>query len=122
MTFRSPIFELSSTYIDDMAKLSPMGCTYLGIKGHDHELDDFSVDGRKPSADLVAKTLKKLEDLQPLDEIDRIAKAVMQERLTSSKELYETYEEHTMWNVLLSPVHSVRQIFEMMAQIGRAHV
>ena len=115
MTFRSPIFELSSTYIDDMAKLSPMGCTYLGIKGHDHELDDFSVDGRKPSADLVAKTLKKLEDLQPLDEIDRIAKAVMQERLTSSKELHETYEEHTMWNVLLSPVHSVRQIFEMMA-------
>jgi hypothetical protein len=46
MTFRSPIFELSHTYIDDAAALSPMDCTYLGNGLNQDKLDDFSISWR----------------------------------------------------------------------------
>ena len=54
MTFRSPIFELSHTYIDDEAALSPMGCTYLGNGLNQDKLDDFSIAGAAVPAALTA--------------------------------------------------------------------
>ena len=60
MTFRSPIFELSHTYIDDSAALSPMDCTYLGNGLSQDKLDDFSLAGAQKSADLTKATLAKL--------------------------------------------------------------
>jgi uncharacterized protein (DUF885 family) len=112
---RSPIFELSDTYITQSAALSPMGSTYLGIPGQDHLLDDFSIAGAAKNADLVRATLVKLKALTPIDEIDRISKAVMIERLESGLELHDSQESHILWNVLTSPPSNIRQIFEMMA-------
>ena len=74
---RSPIFELSDQYITEAATLSPIGATFLGIKGYDDQLDDFSLAGSEKYAQLVRRTLQKLAGMQPQDEIDRIAKAVM---------------------------------------------
>ena len=114
MTFRSPIFELSHTYIDDEAALSPMGCTYLGNGLNQDKLDDFSIAGAAVSAELTRKTLKKLLELKPIDEIDRIAQTVMQERLESSLALHDSQESFVLWNVLTSPPSNVRSIFELM--------
>jgi uncharacterized protein (DUF885 family) len=114
MTFRSPIFELSHTYIDDEAALSPMGCTYLGNGLNQDKLDDFSIAGAAVSADLTRQTLKKLLTLKPIDEIDRIAQTVMQERLESSLALHDSQESFVLWNVLTSPPSNVRSIFELM--------
>ncbi|MSZ62290.1 MAG: DUF885 family protein, partial [Actinobacteria bacterium] len=112
---RSPIFELSDTYLTASAALSPMESTYLGIPGQDHLLDDFSIAGAAKNADLVRATLIKLKALTPIDEIDRISKAVMTERLESGLELHDSQETHILWNVLTSPPSNIRQIFEMMA-------
>jgi len=114
MTFRSPIFELSHTYIDDEAALSPIGCTYLGNGLNQDKLDDFSIAGAAVSADLTRKTLKKLLELKPIDDIDRIAQTVMQERLESSLALHDSQESFVLWNVLASPPSNVRSIFELM--------
>lgn len=114
MTYRSEIFEISDTYIDQAAVLSPMGCTYLGLNINQDKLDDFSIAGIAEAAELTRLTLKKLESLIPIDEIDRIAKAVMQERLTSSLALHDSQEEHILWNVLTSPPSNIRSIFELM--------
>ena len=64
MTFRSPIFELSHTYVEDAAALSPMDCTYLGNGLNQDKLDDFSIAGTQKSADLTKATLAKLMALQ----------------------------------------------------------
>ncbi len=114
MTFRSPIFELSHTYVDDAATLSPMDCTYLGNGLNQDKLDDFSIAGAQKSADLTKATLAKLVALKPIDEIDRIAQTVMQERLESSLALHESQESFVLWNVLTSPPSNVRSIFELM--------
>lgn len=114
MTYRSAIFEISDIYIDQEAALSPMGCTYLGNGLNQDKLDDFSIAGAEISANLTRETLKKLTNVQPIDEIDRIAKTVMIERLESGLALHESQESFVLWNVLTSPPSNIRSIFELM--------
>lgn len=65
-------------------------------------------------AGYIRTTLQTLEGLQPMDEIDRIAKAVMHERLSSELALYDSHEHDVLWNVISSPVMYIRQVFEIM--------
>ena len=113
-THRSPIFALSDSYVEKSARLSPMSSTYLGITDLNDQLDDFSIEGRAVKADLTRATLAELATLEPIDEIDRVTKSVMQERLTSSLELHDSFESHILFNVLTSPPANIRQVFEMM--------
>ena len=114
MTYRSEIFELSDSYIDQSAAMSPMSCTYLGKDVDQDKLDDLSIAGMAKAATLTRQVLKKLQVLTPIDEIDRIAKTVMEERLSSSLALHDSQEEHVLWNVLTSPPSNIRSIFELM--------
>ena len=114
MTYRSEIFELSDIFIDEAAALSPISCTYLGKDVDQDKLDDLSIAGMAKMAQLTRETLAKLQALTPIDEIDRIAKTVMEERLNSSLELHDSLEEHVLWNVLTSPPSNIRSIFELM--------
>ena len=119
-THRSPIFALSDSYVEKSARLSPMASTYLGITDLNDQLDDFSIAGRAVEADLTRTTLAELNKLEPIDEIDRVAKSVMQERLTSSLQLHDSFESHINFNVLTSPPADIRQVFEMMPKESAA--
>jgi len=119
-THRSPIFALSDSYVEKSARLSPMASTYLGIADLNDQLDDFSIAGRAVEADLSRATLAELNKLEPIDEIDRVAKSVMQERLTSSLQLHDSLESHISFNVLTSPPADIRQVFEMMPKESAA--
>ena len=119
-THRSPIFALSDSYVEKSARLSPMAATYLGITDLNDQLDDFSIAGRAVEADLTRATLAELNKLEPIDEIDRVAKSVMVERLTSSLQLHDSFESHLSFNVLTSPPADIRQVFEMMPKESAA--
>ena len=119
-THRSPIFALSDSYVEKSARLSPMSSTYLGITDLNDQLDDFSIAGRAIEAELTRETLAELAKLAPIDEIDRVAKSVMEERLTSSLQLHDSFESHISFNVLTSPPADIRQIFEMMPKESAA--
>ena len=114
MTYRSEIFKLSDVFIDQSAAMSPMSCTHLGKDLDQDKLDDFSIAGMAKAAQLRREVLLKLKGLTPIDEIDRIAKTVMEERLSSSLELHDSQEVHVLWNVLRSPPSNIRSIFELM--------
>jgi uncharacterized protein (DUF885 family) len=115
MTFRSPIFELADQHVEALALISPIQCTMMGNGVNQDKWDDFSLEGSNVSAELVRKDLAKLRTLEPIDEIDRIAKKVMEERLESSLLLHDSGEEHLIWSVLTSPVSDLRSVFEIMA-------
>ena len=119
-THRSPIFALSDSYVEKAARLSPMAATYLGITDLNDQLDDFSIAGRAVEAELTRTTLAELATLEPIDEIDRVAKSVMVERLTSSLQLHDSFESHLSFNVLTSPPADIRQVFEMMPKESAA--
>ena len=114
MTSTSPIFQLSDEYITEATKLSPIGATFLGIPGFEDRLDDFSLEGSKKKPALIRETLQKLADLKPQDENDRIAAAVMHERLSSELALYDSYEKQGVCAVIWSPAITIRQVFEVM--------
>ncbi|MBC7464054.1 MAG: DUF885 domain-containing protein [Actinobacteria bacterium] len=111
---RSPIFALADTYISESAALSPIGASFLGITEYDDKLDDFSLAGWHKKAEHVRGTLEKLAALNPIDDVDRIAKAVMLERLESEMALLDSGERQLSAAVISSPVVSIRQVFEVM--------
>jgi uncharacterized protein (DUF885 family) len=111
---QTPIFQLSDEYITEATKLSPVTATFLGIPGYDDQLDDFSLEGSKKKPELIRETLRKLANMPPQNEDDRIAAAVMQERLSSELALYDSYENQLVCAVIASPVINIRQVFEVM--------
>ena len=112
------IDDLANRYVDQWAQLEPIGATYIGISGFDDKLTDFSPDGYASRADLDRSTLAALTPLEPADDRERVAKDAMVERLALSHELYEAGLTTSELNVISSPLHAVRSIFDLMPLAG----
>ncbi len=111
---QSPIFQLSDEFIAESTKLSPIAATFLGVPGYDDQLDDFSLEGSQKKPELIRATLRKLAEINPDGEQDRVAAAVLYERLTSELALYDSYEAQVVCAVISSPAINIRQVFEVM--------
>jgi len=115
---RSEIFALSDEYIDTAARMSPMAATSLGIPGHDHLLDDFSTAQGAKEAAYARQVLAKAKALDPIDDIDRIAKEVLIERLESGLIVYESNERFIAYSPIVNPASNIRSIFTIMPTQG----
>src|SRR5699024_6593273 len=94
--------------------LSPLAATYLGIPGHDTEVDDFSPDGYAAASRLRRSTLASLEQASPVDDVDRVTLAAMRERLGLAEEIHEAGLDLATINVLASPMQEVRDVLDLM--------
>jgi uncharacterized protein (DUF885 family) len=112
------IDDLANRYVDEWAPLDPIGATYVGISGYDHELTDLSPEGNAALADLDRRTLAALAATEPDTERERVAKEAMQERLGLSLERYEAGDTTSQLNVISSALHSVRSVFDLMPLDG----
>ena len=111
---QTPIFQLSDEYITESVKLSPIAATYLGISGFEDQLDDFSLAGSRKKQELIEHTLRRLAEMKPQNDDDRLASAVMHERLSSELALLGTYLPQVICAVIESPAINIRQVFEVM--------
>jgi uncharacterized protein (DUF885 family) len=84
------------------------------VEGFDDVLPDYSPEGRDADAEFPAGALARLAGVRPIDEPDRVAAAVMAERLETRLVLEESGERARTFSVLTSPVRDVRQAFELM--------
>jgi uncharacterized protein (DUF885 family) len=110
----TPISTILDSFMEEGIKLSPISATMLGVPGLDNQLDDLSMIGNDKRTELTRKTLAALKSETPVNEYDRIARDVAVERLTSELNLSDTYEARILFNLISSPVTSIRQVFEMM--------
>ena len=62
----------------------------------------------------IVRDLQTLETLDAHSDVDRIAAAVIRERLSVQLALIEADEERRTFSVLNSPVAAIRQVFELM--------
>ena len=113
-THRSAIFAFANTVVEEDAAFDPLFATGAGIAGYDDQLPDFSPDRVMKEIDLVRGHLAALSSLEPIDDIDRIALAVLEERLHSRLGLLESGESARIFSVIWSPLSEIRQIFELM--------
>jgi uncharacterized protein (DUF885 family) len=112
------IDEIADGYVDQWAALEPIGATYIGIAGYDDKLSDLSPDGFAARAQLERRTLAQLQQVRPADERERVAKEAMEERLGLALELNDAGMTTSELNVISSPLHAVRSIFDLMPLDG----
>ena len=112
----SAVDAIAEDYLTRYAALSPIEATYLGLPGHDEDLDDLSPAGYARMSALRQETLARLADAVPTDDIDRVTIASMRDRLTVAEEKYAAGMDEMSLNVIASPMQNVRDAFDLMPQ------
>jgi uncharacterized protein (DUF885 family) len=112
-SFRSELFALAESFIERNAALEPISATGYGIDRYDSELPDFSLAHSGERTEFLRASLTALSSIVPTDEIDRIGKEVMVERLTATLGLEESGETRRTFSVLSSPASAIRQVFSI---------
>jgi uncharacterized protein (DUF885 family) len=116
------IDDLANRYVDEWAPLNPTRATEVGISGYDDQLDDLSPEGFAARAELARRTLAQLDRMEPETEEERVTKEAMQERLGLQLALHDTGETMSKINVIASPLHDMRMVFDLMPTEGEEAV
>lgn len=116
----SAIDAIADAYFDDLCVLSPSISLFLG-NGNPHGFDDYSPDGLKAADELRTRTLADIDAAEAeasaegtLDETDVVTIDAMRERLGIASELFEAGLQHTVLNVIESPLQQMRDIFDLL--------
>ena len=117
----SQVFDIADRYVERIAEMSPISATYMGVPGHDHEMNDFSPEMSEASAQLDRDTLAELESAQVEDERDRIARDAMRDSLRLNLDQHDANQHFRSLSMIHSPVHSVRQVFDLMPRETEEH-
>ena len=110
----SEVFDIADHYVERVAALNPVAATAMGVAGHDHEMTDYSPEGAMASAELDRRTISELDSAPIDDERDRIAREAMLETLRLNLDLFDAREYLRGLSMIFSPIHSVRQSFDLM--------
>lgn len=110
----SDVYRIADDYVERLARLEPLGATFMGIAGHDHEMTDFSPAGSAASHALTLETLGKTAQATPATDLDRIARDCLIDHLKLAAERHDAQEHLRALNILTSPVQHVRQVFDLM--------
>jgi uncharacterized protein (DUF885 family) len=110
----SDIDRIADAFLDATVELSPTAATYMGIPGHDEDLDDFSPAGHAAHSELRRRTLAALAAASPVDDIDRVTVSAMQERLSLSEEIHAAGLDEMSLDVIASPIQGIRSVFDLM--------
>lgn len=107
------VFRLADSYVDQLCALDPFTATVLGIPGRDEDATDFSPDGVEARVDLDRQTLRALERTAVESDADRIAAAVMRDRLEAALDGYEAGAPWRQLSALDCPISFIRSAFDL---------
>jgi uncharacterized protein (DUF885 family) len=110
----SPVYQIADRYIDDLAALNPIAATRMGVPGHDDRMPDLSPEGMRAADELVRRTLEELRAAPVESDRDRVAKALMEDRLEVARQRHEARDHQRDVRVLGSTLGSVRSVFDLM--------
>jgi uncharacterized protein (DUF885 family) len=108
-------FEISSSFIDQLAVLEPTDATLLGVHGHDHEWGDQSPDGVEALASLWSSTRAEVAPhISDPDPWQRHAARVLTAWLDSKIVGYEAGDTYRSVNHTYSTFQVLRDTFDQM--------
>jgi uncharacterized protein (DUF885 family) len=107
------IFRLADSYVDELCALDPFTATYLGRPEHDDEVTDYSPDGVDARVDLAGRTLRALAQAAVENDADRIAAAVIRDRLEAEVEGYQAGAPWRQLSNFDSPISFIRMAFDL---------
>ena len=121
-THRSAVFAFANDVVEHDAASDPIFATGAGVTSYDHLLPDFSPERTVRDIQATKDFLSQLSTLEASDDVDRVALAVLRERLDARLGLLESGESSRIFGVLTSPLSEIRQVFELMPSEGPAQV
>ena len=107
------VFRLANSYVDELCALDPFTATGLGIPGHDDEVTDYSPAGVEAQVDLDRRTLGALDEASVENDADRIAAAVIRDRLGAGVEGYQAGAPWRQLSNFNSPISFIRMAFDL---------
>jgi uncharacterized protein (DUF885 family) len=112
------IDALCDAYVDDFCALDPLTATEIGVAGHEGEMTDFSPAGFDARAALTRAAVAAVEAATPVDDREAAARDAFLERTRLEIELEEAGVSRSRMSVLWSPLHQVREVFDLMPTEG----
>ena len=109
------IWQLSENIVDELAELSPVDATYVGVAGHDGEWTDFSPDGIDKAAGYFRSLRGRISHIaEPEDKWGKRAWRAAEEFAGSQVDWAEDEERYRQLRMLAAPLDDVRAIFDVM--------
>ncbi|GAA1429859.1 DUF885 domain-containing protein [Microlunatus lacustris] len=110
--------QVADGYVDRLCELDPTLATALGRTPAPDGLPDLSPAGLSAVAELQRATLAELDRVEAAgaaaELVEQRCARLLRERLTAELDLHEAGEGLRALSNLFSPVHEVRQVFELM--------
>ena len=122
--------QIANEYFEKVLDLNPVHATELGRKGVETLYPDYSTAGEKAFARLAKKTLKKVDNVLPIDDVDLVTLDALQERLSLYRKQYKAGFGGWQLNNIASVPQEVRSVFDLMKRntqqdwehiVGRMH-
>ena len=122
--------QIANEYFEKILDLNPVHATELGRKGVETLYPDYSPAGEKAFARLAKKTLKKVDNVLPIDDVDLVTLDALQERLSLYRKQYKAGFGGWQLNNIASVPQEVRSVFDLMKRntqqdwehiVGRMH-
>ena len=112
---RTAVDVLADEHLDATVALDPITATSMGVVGYDHLLTDYSPEADAERAELARRTLRRIVEATPVDDVDAVTVAAMSERLGLEVELFDAGARTGVLNNLASPAQGLRDVFDLMA-------
>jgi uncharacterized protein (DUF885 family) len=109
------VYSIADRYVETVSALDPIAATNAGIAGHEDQLTDYSPEGAAARAELARATVQELTAAPAETDDDRIAAAVMIERLQNVVDQFDAGERLRDVRIIGSPIGSIRACFDLMA-------
>jgi uncharacterized protein (DUF885 family) len=107
------VFRLADAYVDEVCDLDPFVATSIGAPGHDDQVTDYSPDGVDARMDSARTMLRSLDGITLETDDDRIAAAVIRDRLGVQLQGYEAGAPWRQLSNFDSPITFVRAAFDL---------
>ncbi|WP_067472717.1 DUF885 domain-containing protein [Actinomadura hibisca] len=110
------VAELADRYVDRFAALDPCMAALMGIAGQDARLTDYGPDGVAARTDLARRTLAELDALPVTGDRERVAAAVLRDRLATDLALDEAHAREAVLDTTDGAVQRLKYAFELLDQ------
>ena len=111
----SKVDEIAHDYLKRNSDLDPTSASSRGFLGHDSELTDYSPEGTGARGELARSTLRQVEELTPETDAERLAAAVMRDRLQVEVDVYDSGDWKREMSVF-GPMVAASRVFDLMPQ------
>jgi len=109
----SELDSIADAWVAKMAELSPSFATYIGRKGFDDKLDDFSPEAIQDHLEESKKFYQQVKNAAVTDKVDAVTKDAMLEDFELEFEMHESGLWKRNLDVIASPAQGIREIFDL---------